>query len=224
MKPTLNERLRSSLPLIYLVIALFALRWTIVEPYVVPTPSMEPTLKMGDRLYALKCAYDVRFPFTNWILFRTGTVKKGDIILFQSPHKPDLTFVKRALGVEGDIFEMRNGLVFVNGEQVVREPAKDSSVMYDIERKEEKTLYIENTSGIKHYMILDHGQPLNRDFGPTTIPKGYVLAIGDNRDNSSDSRSWGFVPLENLKGRAMFIWFSSRDWVTRPERIGTLLQ
>jgi signal peptidase I len=224
-KAKAKNLVKSSLPLTYLIIALLALRWTVVEPYVVPTGSMEPTLKPGDRLYALKCAYDVRFPFTEMTLFRTGDVHRGDVILFRAPPDPSVTYVKRAVGLPGDKVEFRDGRLFVNGQEVYRGPAPERGVMYDIDHEKEKTLYVENLTGVKHFMILDSDENSNlRNFGETIIPPGKLLAVGDNRDHSHDSRAWGFVPFENLKGRAMFIWFSSHDWQPRPERIGTLIQ
>lgn len=228
--------LQSSLPLVYLIIALLALRWTIVEPYVVPTGSMEPTLKPGDRLYALKCAYDVRLPFTDIVLFRTGTIKRGDVILFRSPEKPSITFVKRAVGLPGDRIRMVDGVLYVNGQAMAKAAVTQSEeIMYDIERKEVKTLFVETLTGLRHYVILDYEIPQNRNMPETVIPEDSVFAVGDNRDNSHDSRAWGFVPFKNLKGRAMFIWFSSKGsdqfqsegplgFRVRHERIGTLIQ
>lgn len=225
-----GQKFKDSLPLIYLIIALFALRYSLVEPYVVPTPSMEPTLKKGDRLYALKCAYDLRFPFTDWTLFKFKDVRRGDVILFQAPHEPDKIYVKRAVAVAGDTIQVINGALVVNGEKVPMQEWLERSVMYDIDNAPEKTLFVEKLNGVKHYAILDNQRPQYRDFpggdftGGITVPPGNVFAMGDNRDQSFDSRGWGFVPLENLKGQAMFIWFSSWDWKVRMERIGTLLQ
>lgn len=232
----LKAGIKQYLPLIYLVLLMLALRWTVVEPYVVPTGSMEPTLKTGDRLYALKCAYDIRFPFTNWILFRTGEVKRGDVILFIPPHEPDKTYVKRAIGLPGDQIEVRNGIPFVNGIEVGHQPLADRSIMYDIDGAENKSLFIEKLDGVKHYMILDNAQPSYRNHPPrsdeyqglalnfeTRVPPGFLFAMGDNRDHSFDSRGWGFVDQRNLKGKAMFIWFSSWGTRLRPERIGTLI-
>jgi signal peptidase I len=225
--------IKDSLPLIYLIVALLALRWTIVEPYVVPTGSMEPTLKPGDRLYALKCAYDVRFPFTEWILFRTGKVERGDVILFRNPVDPSITFVKRAIGLPGDKVKFQDGVYYVNGQPVPRETTEKREVMYDIESENTKTLYVEKLDNLKHWVILDRRidrfyeeQELrHRSFAEREVPAGHFFAVGDNRDNSHDSRAWGFVPFENLKGEAMFIWYSSRDWFEpRFERIGTLIQ
>lgn len=224
---------KSVLPLVYLVAALLALRYSIVEPYVVPTGSMEPTLKTGDRLYALKCAYDVKvpLPFVNWTLFHTGKLKRGDIVLFDSPENPSITFVKRAVGLPGDKIDFHDGRLLINGEEIVKVPHPDQSVMYDIERADEKTLYLENLTGVRHYTITMNLSPVERESQEAgmrhlseVVPEDQFFAIGDNRDNSSDSRYWGFAPLSYLKGKALFIWFSSWDWRIRFERIGTLLQ
>jgi signal peptidase I len=224
---------KSILPLVYLVAALLALRYSIVEPYVVPTGSMEPTLKTGDRLYALKCAYDVKvpLPFVDWTLFHTGKLKRGDIVLFNSPENPSITFVKRAVGLPGDKIDFHDGHLIINGQEILKEPHPDTKVMYDIEDADDKTLFIEDLEGVKHYTITMNLTPEQREYQESrmsnksvTVPSDQFFAIGDNRDNSSDSRYWGFAPLSYLKGKAMFIWFSSWDWRIRFERIGTLLQ
>lgn len=209
----LKGKAKGQLSLVYLLIIMFALRWTVVEPYVVPTGSMEPTLKTGDRLYASKCAYDIRFPFTEWILFRIGEVKRGDVILFRAPRDERITFVKRAVAIPGDTIEFRNGALWVNNVEVMRELAPDRDIMSDITDEKEKSVYLENLTGVKHYMILDNRfeSHFTRSMEPRQIPPGHVFAVGDNRDNSNDSRYWGLVPYENLKGKALFIWFSGWD-------------
>jgi signal peptidase I len=226
-KKSTVESVKSSLAFFYILLLLFALRWTFVEPYVVPTGSMEPTLKTGDRLYALKCAYDVRFPFTDKILFRTGEVKRGDIILFQAPPHPEITYVKRAVGLPGDKIEFRNGALFVNGEEQKREFYADRTIMNDIDNQERKQIFVENLTGRKHFMILDtmyapYGHQVRGQIfdGEVTVPPNHFFAAGDNRDGSSDSRFWGFVPIENLKGKAMFIWYSS--WDNNPDIVESM--
>ncbi len=210
-KTTRKEWLKEKIALAMLIVGLLAIRWCLVEPYVVPTGSMEPTLKPGDRLYALKCAYDVRFPFKDWVLFRIQTVKRGDIILFRAPQDPDTIYVKRAVGIPGDRISLRNGVLLVNGEEMPKVPQSERGLMYDIEREGDKTLFVETLTGLKHYVILDNQFPNHRSMDEIVVPPDHFLAIGDNRDNSHDSRAWGFVPYENLKGKAMIIWFSAAD-------------
>ena len=218
-----RNRLKEILPVIYLVVGLLSLRWTVVEPYVVPTGSMEPTLKTGDRLYALKSAYEIRFPFTDITLLKVADVKRGDVILFKAPRDPGITYVKRAIGLPGDRIEFRSGVLWVNGSEMAKVPAKDNEIMSDIPRHSEKTLFLENLTGVQHYVILDNYIPQARDMEEIVVPPDHLFAIGDNRDNSHDSRAWGFVPMKNLKGKGMFIWFSSRDYIPRYERVGTLI-
>ncbi len=209
----MGQSIKNFSQLLLLILGLFALRSSLVEPYVVPTGSMEPTLKTGDRLYALKCAYDFKFPFTNRTLFHLGEVKRGDVILFQAPHRPEMTYVKRAVGLPGDRLEIQNGVLYVNGQEMLKSEFSDRSIMYDIERNSDKRLYVENLTGKKHFVILDSladGNP-SRYLEPITVPEGHLFAVGDNRDNSYDSRAWGFVPMDNLKGKALFIWFSGWD-------------
>lgn len=242
---TPKESLKKALPLIYLVTALFALRWTVVEPYVVPTGSMEPTLKKGDRLYASKFAYDFRFPFTNWTLFKTGEIKRGDVILFVPPIDASKTYVKRAIGLPGDRIEVRRSELYINGELVQRQPAPNRNVLYDVDPDETSHLFIEQLGDVRHYMLLKKSpDPYNamiyrgRNSAEVTVPPNMVFAMGDNRDESFDSRYWGFVPMDQMKGKGIFIWYSSRPIPTgmgvvmdtiagwfdpRPERVGTLI-
>jgi len=212
-KKSIWVSVKGHLSLIYLILGLFALRSSLVEPYVVPTGSMEPTLKTGDRLYALKCAYDLKVPFTNHTALHISDVKRGDVILFQAPHRPEMTYVKRAVGLPGDRLEIQDGVLYVNGQEIIKTEFPNREVLYDIDRNADKKLYVENLSGRKHYVILDSaldGNP-TRNLETIVVPENHLFAVGDNRDNSYDSRAWGFVPMENLKGKAMFIWFSGWD-------------
>lgn len=217
--------IKQNTQLILMLAALFALRWSVIEPYVVPTGSMEPTLKTGDRLYALKCAYDLRIPMTDKILFRTGTVKRGDVILFQAPRTPEITYVKRAIGLPGDKIAFRDGVLYVNGQEIKKSITTNREVMYDIEMKDQKTLFIEQLDDVKHYVILKNAyfDPSLRFMEEIQVPEGHLFAVGDNRDNSHDSRAWGFVPMENLKGKAMFIWYSSWDPLVKDTMTSTSL-
>lgn len=220
---TFMQRAKSAMPMVYLILGMLALRWTVIEPYVVPTGSMEPTLKTGDRLYALKCAYDIRLPFTDYTLVKLSEVKRGDVILFIAPHEPDKTYVKRAIGLPGDEVEVRNGVIFINGKEVDKQVYPDRKIMYDIPDEQNKSLFVEQLGDVKHYVILDNEHPDYRNSPAVKVPPDHIFAMGDNRDHSFDSRGWGFVPMQNMKGRAMFIWFSFWDTI-RLEKIGALIQ
>jgi len=135
------------------------------------------------------------------------------VILFQAPHSPQMTYVKRAIGLPGDRLEIQDGVLYINGKEILKTELSDRDILYDIDRKEDKTLFVENLTGKKHYVILDQlmeNHP-SRNLESVTVPEGHLFAVGDNRDNSFDSRAWGFVPYDNLKGKALFIWFSGWD-------------
>lgn len=225
------ENLRS---LAILFLAVFAIRWSIASPYHVPTASMEPTIKVGDRLLAWKLAYNFKFPFTDWVVASWGTPKRGDIIVFKFPNDPDIDYVKRVVAVGGDQVAVIDNVLYVNGKaQQLTDLNDDRAILSDIEDdKDIKLLFRENLEGLAHWVM--HNKPTT--YRPVSnypangeahvVPDGFVFVVGDNRDSSSDSRIWGDVPLDYVRGKAMFvIWsvFSPRDggwWKIRFNRFG----
>lgn len=201
-----------------LVIAIFALRWSVASPYHVPTASMEPTIKVGDRLLAFKLAYELKIPWTDISLKTWGTPKRGDIIVFKYPRDPDIDYVKRVVAVAGDQVKIEDDILYVNNEAQPRVPAENErAILDDIEdTKEDKLLFKENLFGLEHYTM--QNIPSARHFTssrwPTekpyyyTVPENSVFCVGDNRDNSTDSRFWGQVPLEYVRGKALFVIWS----------------
>lgn len=183
--------------LIAAILALF-LRAFVVQAYKIPSGSMLNTLQIGDYLLVTRFSYNVKIPFTNKVLFETGDPQVGDIIVFRYPKDMSQDYIKRVVGVPGDVVEMRDKQLYRNGEKVV-EP------------------YIRNTSS--------HIIPGIDTMSPRVIPDGYYFVMGDNRDESSDSRDWGLVPRENIQGRAWIIYWSA-DGLTniRWNRIGTSLR
>lgn len=217
-----------------LLLAVFAIRWSIASPYHVPTASMEPTIKVGDRLLAWKLAYNFKFPFTDWVVADWGSPKRGDIIVFKFPNDPEIDYVKRVVAVGGDEVAMVDNVLYINGTaQQLTDHNADRRILDDIEDdKTIKTLFRENLAGHDHWVIQNQPtsyRPVSNY--PTSgiahrVPEGFVFVIGDNRDSSSDSRIWGDVPLDFVRGKAMFvIWsvFTPKDgswWKIRFNRFG----
>lgn len=169
----------------YIFLAL-TIRWGIAEAYYIPSESMNPTLKTGDRIFVNKAKYGVRLPFTKQVIFETGEVHHGDVVVFRYPKDESTFYVKRVIGKPGDQVEIdKLGNVFVNGKmQSENFIARSSSAQFT-----------------EHSLT---------PFGPIQVPENNFFVLGDNRDNSADSRVWGFVPKENLIGKVAFKWFG---WV-----------
>lgn len=177
-----------------LVLAIF-LQAFLIKPYMIPSPSMEPTLKEGDRVMVDRITYHFRKPRRGEIIvFRFNPNDSGNHTQGANPlsrsldllaevlnvtHQEAVPFIKRVVGVEGDIVELRDGQLYINGSPYPTE-----------------------------YEFISDGS----DWGPTEVPQGTVMVMGDNRPNSNDSRRWGFVPLEAIVGRAVFIWWPPGRW------------
>ncbi|MFB6263571.1 MAG: signal peptidase I [Bradymonadaceae bacterium] len=219
------------------IVALF-LRAFVIEAFKIPTGSMIPTLKVGDHLFVNKFIYGVRVPFTTTYLTRFERPSKGEVVVFSFPaaearkyieHKPSSKrkcidsssissskdFIKRIVGTEGDRIAIRNNHLYVNGDRVMVKslPAEETrSFLYPQEYHA-----LEKLGG--HRYEIQYKNP-DETFGPITVRDDHVFVLGDNRDESSDSRCWGQVPIENIKGRAMFIWWSVGPESYRWHRIG----
>jgi len=159
---------------------------------VVPSGSMKPTIVEGDRILVNKLAYDVQLPFLYYSLKKLGDPQRGDIIVFDSK-VAELRLVKRVVGLPGDVVEMRDNVLYINGQELQYDRLVASDGTID-ER--------EDLLGVDHIVRLyEHGSRLS-NFAQTKVPEGFYLALGDNRDNSSDSRVIGFIPRDEIIGRA----------------------
>jgi signal peptidase I len=214
--------------LIAAIVALF-IRQFIVEAFKIPSGSMIPTLTIGDHLLVNKFIYGPRIPFTDNRFFDWDEPKRGEIIVFKYPENEEKNFIKRIIGVAGDKIEIRKGKLFINDQMV---PVTERG---DYEGKDQpgsglpfysKPKLLEEQLGtVKHDLLYLHDQS-GYDFGPKIVPRESVFVMGDNRDNSQDSRVWGFVKFNKILGRALIIywsWDGNDHWV-RWSRIGTLIR
>jgi len=198
-----KSRLRENIEAILLAIllALF-IRTFIVQAFKIPSGSMEDTLLIGDHILVSKFIYGIRMPFTNQTLIPVKEPRRGDIVVFKFPGDPKVDYIKRVVGIPGDVIEGRDKHVYVNGEPE-ENPFAVHKDPYTIQQK----------------------YPPRDNFGPITVPPDSLFVMGDNRDNSNDSRFWSFVDYDKLRGKAFMIYWSwdSEDFNVRWGRLGRIL-
>jgi signal peptidase I len=203
--------------IVYAGLIALAVRTFAFEPFNIPSGSMLPTLQIGDYLFVAKYSYGYSrysFPF-GWPPF-TGRIfgslpHRGDVVVFKYPPDPSVDYIKRIVGLPGDTIQMREGLLYINGQLSPRKPIGD----YSANDEGIRTVYREYTetlpNGVQHLELKATDEGWVNNTPVYTVPPGHVFAMGDNRDNSADSRFMngvGFVPMDNLVGRAELIFFS----------------
>jgi signal peptidase I len=212
--------------LIAAVIALF-IRQFVVEAFKIPSGSMIPTLTIGDHLLVNKFIYGPRIPFTDKRIFTWDKPNRGEIIVFKYPEDEKKNFIKRVVGVPGDKIQIINGKLFINDQLVPVMPAagRETSENNPGPVLGEPRIFDEQLGTVTHRIQYLTDQS-DKNFGPKLVPEDSVFVMGDNRDNSQDSRVWGFVKFEKILGRAFIIywsWDGDGRWV-RWERIGNLIR
>jgi signal peptidase I len=206
------------------ILIVFLLRSFLVEPFKIPSSSMVPTLLVGDFILVNKFTYGIRLPVANRKIVPLGEPQRGDVMVFRYPEDPSLDYIKRVVGVPGDRIEYRNKRLSVNGQPV---PLRQVDDYLSKERMQFSRRYLETLNGVDHEILLEddapafvapsrafpHAQNCNYNMNglACTVPPGHYFMMGDNRDNSSDSRVWGFVPDENIVGKAFFIWLNLNE-------------
>ncbi len=184
------------------IIAVLVLRSFIVEPFRIPSGSMMPTLLAGDFILVNKFSFGVRLPVTNTKIMDSGAPQRGDVAVFRYPEDPSVAFIKRIVGIPGDRLEYRNKRLYINGEVVTRE-----SLEGDLPQAIPGYNVYPEKVGDTAFQTLQKKRHNNMAWS-YVVPTGHYFAMGDNRDNSSDSRVWGALPEENLIGKAFFIWMN----------------
>ena len=209
-------------PFLLIALVLGSLRSALADWNDVPTGSMKPTILEGDRVFVNKMAYDLRFPFTLWRLAEWSDPKAGDIVVFFSPHDGK-RLVKRVVGTPGDILEMRVGRLLVNGAPAKYDQINEADTAgYGVRDAGRYVFFSETVENVVTHPILIAPDQLSvRNFGPVTVPEGKYFMMGDNRDESFDSRYFGFVERRQIVGRAISVVVSvDRDnwWLPRTDR------
>lgn len=253
-----RELLTSWLPAI---LAVFVLRSIVVEPFQIPSGSMVPTLAIGDFIAVSKFSYGLRLPFTDVEILPLDEPRRGDIVVFIHPptqsHDPlcfpkrmatfwsggllgdqdepcTTDYIKRIVGLPGDVVEIRDNVVFLNGVEQPRQAEPDTTYTSDDCNMRPMKQYTEVLDGRPHPVLQaeGYGMAMRPSMPPTDVPEGKYFVMGDNRDHSADSRVWRFVPRENIKGKATYVWLSFDGChgnipvlgSLRTERLGTALK
>ncbi|WP_201316235.1 signal peptidase I [Dyella sp. EPa41] len=210
---------------IVFMLGMLVFRSAIADWNVVPTGSMQPTIRIGDRILVDKAAYDVRLPFTHVSLAHLADPQRGDIVVLDSSAAGE-RLVKRVIGVPGDTVALRQNQLYVNGHHASYRPIKVAGIRDD---REDPALYAVEDVGTLHHAVRWSvaAQGHSSDFGPVTVPAGQYLLLGDNRDNSADSRYFGFFPRTEITGRATRVVVSldpGDRYLPRSDRWGVTLQ
>jgi signal peptidase I len=218
-EPVIVEYARSFFP-IFLIVLL--LRSFLVEPFRIPSGSMMPTLVVGDFILVNKFDYGLRLPVLNKKFGELGAPQRGDVVVFRYPLDPSKPYIKRVIGLPGDHIAYRDKVLYVNGKPMPQEPAGTYIGEGAGADQSGDAVKLERLGEVNHRILLRENAPTID--GETVVPEGSYFVMGDNRDNSQDSRVWGYVPDENLIGRAYFIWMNfdlkNNNHIIAWERLG----
>ncbi|MGV8836267.1 signal peptidase I [Cellvibrio sp.] len=207
-EPILVEYSKSFFPVLFIV---FFLRSFLVEPFQIPSGSMIPTLEVGDFILVNKFAYGVRAPVLNNTIIHTGKPQRGDVMVFFPPHAPETYYIKRVIGVPGDHISYNNHVLTLNGKVIEEKLVAELPAGAPMLR-----MVTENIDG-KEFTAYKHIQPSRLSvLGSWVVPEGHYFMMGDNRDNSLDSREWGFVSEEAIVGKAFAVWMHWEKFLSIP--------
>ena len=204
-----------------MILIVFLLRSFLVEPFKIPSGSMVPTLLVGDFILVNKYTYGIRLPIINKKIIDINAPQRGDVMVFRYPEDPSLDYIKRVVGIPGDRIGYRTSGSGINGQELALKPDGDYLHPARIVRRSSSP---SGSASHAHRILVEDDAPAavpfvkpfpfrenctyNNDGFSCTVPPGHYFMMGDNRDNSADSRVWGFVPDENIVGKAFFIWFN----------------
>lgn len=207
------------------ILILLTIRWLLVEPFVIPSGSMIPNLLIHDHIFVNKLSYGVNWPWTKQRVWQWSQPSRGDVVVFRYPENPEVFFIKRVIGLPGDEIAISKGKLYVNSVEIHSIPTVlDNHIKIASKIFQEDTDFHYFLESSRSYLV----RYLNKDnveYEKIKVPAGSYFMMGDNRDQSSDSRVWGFVPEANLIGQAKWIWLSceetmpSANFICNPQTI-----
>ncbi len=207
-EPWLFETAHSFFPVLAVV---WVLRSFLAEPFTIPSGSMLPSLEIGDYVLVNKFSYGVRLPVIGTVVLPVGLPARGDVMVFKFPANPSVNYIKRVIGLPGDHIESRGEVLFINGIEAKRELLSQEPAIEPWQQ-----VWREDLLGVKHITREEIGrEPTGGDWS-YTVPAGHYFMMGDNRDNSNDSRFWGPVAEHLIVGKAFFIWMHKKPGLNLP--------
>ena len=232
--------IKEIISLLVIIFFVGVFRSVLFEPFKIPTGSMIPTLRIGDLILVNKYAYGFKLPFSDFTLFSLNLdpvylfgekkVKRGDVVVFKFPLNPSVYYIKRVIGLPGETIEIKNKKVYINGTPLsIQKLSKEFYMknMDEMYKDNNLSFYRTKTEDGEFIYQVDDDNFFKDSYKARKIPKGKYFVMGDNRDHSNDSRFFGFVPHENIKGKAFLVWLSistgkkgSDDLFFRSDRIG----
>lgn len=215
-EPLLVEYAKSFFPVLFVV---FFLRSFLVEPFQIPSGSMIPTLEVGDFILVNKFAYGIRVPVVNKTFIPVGKPQRGDVMVFFPPHKPDTYFIKRVIGLPGDEISYVDHVLTINGKVVTE------NLQAMLPAGSPQLRFVSETIDGKEFATYKHLMPGYLSVrGAWKVPAGHYFMMGDNRDNSEDSRAWGFVSEDAIVGKAFAVWMHWDNFFSLPgfDRVGKI--
>jgi signal peptidase I len=205
---------REFFPILLLV---FVIRTFLIEPFKIPSGSMMPTLIAGDFIAVNKFAYGLRLPVFNKLIYKIGSPQRGDVFVFHYPKDPSIDYIKRVIGVPGDTIRYESKKLFINNQELSQSYLGEYQYQLNADLSLKAKEFLETNNNLSHSILIHDIPSETIEF---TVPEGHYFAMGDNRDNSSDSRVWGFVPDHLLVGKAFVIWLNFNDF----NRIGSWIR